>query len=253
MSVSGNSAPATSAVDYDPFAGQEIGRVVKTTEPQREVWLAAQLGVEATLAYNESIVIRLAGALNRAALQGAIDELVARHEALRSTFSANGEEMLVGAPAPVSLDFIDVSTATLDEADARLAEVQRLAVDTPFDLATGPLFRATLVAIGPQDHALVISAHHIICDGWSFGVMVKELGSLYTAFLTGAASPLPPADTWSDYATQMLLRQGGPEHYADERFWLGNIADSIPPLVLPSVRLRLAVCSFFSCCVVLLL
>ena len=100
-----NDATTATAVDYDPFADAALARVVPTTEPQREIWLAAKLEPEASLAYNESVSLRLSGELDVTALQTALQQLIDRHEALRASLSADGEELHIAAelelPCPV--------------------------------------------------------------------------------------------------------------------------------------------------------
>src|SRR5262245_26417820 len=175
------SGPSAVAVDYDPFAGgAEILRTVPSTEAQRELWLADTQGREASLAYNESVELRFEGALDLAAMRAALAGLVEQHEALRSTFSGDGLSLNVNAaPAALAIPVVDI--AELDEAGraAALVEARRRQVEQPFDLVAGPLFRAEIVRAGADRHTLFMTAHHIVCDGWSAGVLVKDLAVAY--------------------------------------------------------------------------
>ena len=99
---------ALEPVEFDPFAGDALERVIPTSEAQREVWLADQLGLQASLAFNESVKLRLEGPLDITALQGALNALVMRHEALRSTFGPDGTDMLVSAAGSASLLVADL-------------------------------------------------------------------------------------------------------------------------------------------------
>ena len=187
-------------VEHDPFADAPIGRVVPTTEPQREVWLASQLGAEASLAYNESISLRLHGVLDVPALRGALHDLIDRHDALRSTFSSDGESLYVADTVSLAVPVIDL--AELPQADQEAARQRALddAVERPFDLERGPLFRARLLSFGASDHLLVLTAHHIVCDGWSFGVLAREWPRLYAARAGNDDASLPNADSFADHA-----------------------------------------------------
>ena len=130
---------ATIAVDYDPFAGGALARVVPTTEPQRELWLASQLGEDASLAYNESVSLRLRGALDAARLQRALQAVVARHDALRASFGPDGETFCVLEPAPLLLPLTDLSPLPAAEREQQLSERRRTGVETTFALAQGRL------------------------------------------------------------------------------------------------------------------
>src|SRR5512140_1359143 len=115
-------ALSNEAVAHDPFAsGAELSGVVPTTEAQREVWLADRLGREASLAYNESISLRLHGVLREDGLRAAVQDLADRHELLRATLSPTGEEILIAASMPIEVPCIDLSGIAADEREARLA------------------------------------------------------------------------------------------------------------------------------------
>ncbi len=149
------------------------------TEAQTEIWLAAQLSDEASCAFNESMTIRLRGALNREALSKALNEVVARHDALRGAFQPNGERMRTLPSLELALAEQDFEGLSQQEAEAAWRDLLASDAGTPFDLANGPLVRTKLVRFGADDHALVLTAHHIICDGWSFNVLIEELAKLY--------------------------------------------------------------------------
>ena len=156
-----------SAVDYDPFGGAAISRVVPTTEPQREVWLADRLGRDASLAYNESVSFHFSGPLQIAALREALADLADRHEALRSTLGADGETLCIGTEANLDVPMHDHSALPPGGAEAALQAAKRAAVETPFDLERGPLMRAEIHKLAAGEHVLVLTTHHIVCDGWS--------------------------------------------------------------------------------------
>jgi amino acid adenylation domain-containing protein len=245
--VNPNESPASTLteIDYDPFA-VAMTRVVPSTEAQRELWLAAKLGVEASLAYNESVTLRFHGALDHAALRAALQALVDRHDALRATFGPDGETFCVFDSVELAWHETDLTTFDPATQDVAFAERQRLTVETPFDLEQGPLFRSELVTRGVDDHTLLLTAHHIICDGWSWWVIVRELAALYAAQGVVEAARLPPAESFADYALQLAAHPDQRALAIDQSYWLARYADGAPVLDLPTDRPRPALRSFAS-------
>jgi amino acid adenylation domain-containing protein len=237
MSSMNDTKAKMEAVDYDPFAGADVARVVPTTEPQREIWLADQLSREASLAYNESVMLRFVGTLNAYALKGALSALLRRHEALRATISANGEELCIASALEIDVPITDhAALSAAVQADV-LARARRNAVETPFDLEQGPLFRAELLRFS-NEHVLILTAHHIVCDGWSFDVLVHDLSAFYAA-ACGAGSPsMEPAPSYADYAEHQRSADAAQEKLADEAYWLPRFAGTAPVLDLPTDRAR---------------
>ncbi|RDI97055.1 amino acid adenylation domain-containing protein [Dyella solisilvae] len=227
------STAAQVAVDYDPFAGAALARVVPATAPQREVWLGATLEPDASLAYNESISLRLHGELDVPALQAALQQLVNRHEALRATFSQDGEELYIADQQELPCPVRDLSWLGVDEREADIESTLQHAVTTPFDLESGPLVRAELLRLDPQDHLLVFTAHHIVCDGWSFGVIVRDLAALYAGQL-GADAELPPVDAFGDYALAEANHRQSQSGRDAEAYWLQRFTSPTPSLDLPT-------------------
>ncbi|HET7924778.1 MAG TPA: condensation domain-containing protein, partial [Rhodanobacteraceae bacterium] len=231
MTAGERAAPDELAADFDPFAGAALARVVPTTEPQREIWLAAKLEPAASLAYNEAVAIRLDGALDVDKLRGALQRLVERHEALRSTVTPDGSDLCVAETVSIACPLHDLSG---DDEVARaeaIAGTERRAVETPFDLEQGPLIRAELLRLAGDEHLLIIAAHHIVCDGWSFGVVARDLGTLYAEALGGAAPP--PPDSFADYALAESAPDDIEARTADEQYWIQRFAAMPPPLDLP--------------------
>ena len=223
---------------FNPFAGPEIARVVDSTEAQREIWTAAQLGPGASLSYNEGVTLRLTGALDPEALRLAVNDLSLRHEALRSTFSADGLKMLISDEAAVDMPLLDFSTFGRDRLSARRREMLDAVVRTEFDFEAGPLFRTQLLKLASQDHELLITAHHIVCDGWSFGVIASELATLYSARVSNRPATLPAGDSFTDYAVESWSSARGADRLEDEQFWLSALKGPLPVLDLPADRAR---------------
>lgn len=219
---------AACAVEFDPFAGAAIYASFPTTEPQKEVWLSSQLGPDASCSYNESIVLELRGDLSVEALQGALNDVIRRHDALRATVSADGESLLICEELAIALSPVQVGSLDRVAAEDQVRQILSDEVTTPFDLANGPLIRARLLRWSHDRHDLVISAHHIICDGWSFEPLLGDLGKFYTARQSGEQHELPPPDSFQVY----VERHSDPEYASDIRtsgeYWLQRFR-SVPP------------------------
>lgn len=219
----------TSADDeaFDPFAGGAL-RVVPATGPQREIWSLAQLGPDASCAYNEGVVVRLRGALDLQALQRALLALVVRHDALRASFSPDGLEMIVSDEMSPDVAMHDLRGTTA--VDVELEQLCREEMQTPFDLVRGPLVRLRLLRVTPDDVRVVIVAHHIVCDGWSFGVLLDDLAALYVVEAgVGGVAPLPPADSALVVPEVPAAREA-----ASARYWIDRFGAGAPVLDLPT-------------------
>ncbi|MEU7191919.1 condensation domain-containing protein, partial [Streptomyces sp. NPDC045369] len=211
------------------------GAPLPLSAAQRRLWLLDELEPGST-EYNSAAGLRLTGPLDIAALTGALNDLVARHEALRTTFDRVDDDPVqtVRAPYDVPLPLIDlVEQAGADAAPGLLDAVARAQVDQPFDLRTGPLFRPALVRVAPDEHVLLLCAHHIVTDGWSTGVLLEELGTLYAARRSGSTATLPePALQYADFASWQRNRMT-PEWLAEHLgYWRGQLA-GLTPLDLP--------------------
>ncbi len=203
-----------------------------------EIWLGAQLGDAASCAFNESVTLDLRGKLDTQALRKAARDLVQRHEALRIRFAPAGDGFTV-MPAAL-LAFTIAARGAAEPLDTSLADVIESEASTPFDLVNGPLVRFTLVPDHGQDrHMLVLTAHHIVCDGWSMNIVLEELGALYSARRSGATANLPEVHSFVDYAA----RHGTVQPEA-EAYWLQQFAQPPEPLALPLDHPRPAIKSF---------
>lgn len=225
------------AVDFDPFAGGELHLCAPATEAQKEIWISVQMGDDANCAYNESMSLGLRGPLDVDALRYALQELVHRHEALRTTFSPDGVTLCIASSLRIDVPLVDLSNQ--GDREAKLAQLRRQAVKQPFDLKHGPLFRAQIIRCSPQEHLAILTAHHIICDGWSWGVLLPDLGALYSAFRQGVAADLPEPERFSEYALLEEQQIQSPEYIATEEYWFRQFSDRIPVLDLPTDRPRL--------------
>ncbi|HSF38303.1 MAG TPA: amino acid adenylation domain-containing protein, partial [Thermoanaerobaculia bacterium] len=210
---------------------------------QQRLWFLDRLQ-PGTAVYNVPAVFRIGGALSVSALEAALSEIVRRHAALRTTFAVvDGEPVqLVAPPEPRPLPEADLSG--LPESP-REDESLRLAADEarrPFDLSRGPLLRWTLVRLGEEDFRLLLSMHHIVSDGWSVGVLLREMAALYGAFSAGRPSPLPELPVqYTDFAVWQRGWLQGDVLAAELASWKERLAGAPPALDLPSDRPRPAV------------
>src|SRR6185503_10895154 len=185
--------------------------------------------------------------LNVEALRGAFDEMVRRHEILRTVFVAdNGEPaQLVHRPFAVELPVIDVSALTPGEREAATKQLCKENAEPPFDLEHGPLFRLKLLKLGDQDHVLIVTMHHIITDGWSLGVLVREVSTLYQAFVSNETSPLPELPI--QYGDFSYWQRHPSDDGVDEKeldYWRQQLAGPLPVLALPTDHQRPAQLSY---------
>ncbi len=236
--------PTLTPVDFDPFAGGEVLLTAPATESQKEIWLSVQMGDDANCAFNESQSLRLRGQLDVEALRSSLQELVDRHEALRTTFSSDGSTLCIASSLMLDIPFVDLSNLSDRERDIQLAAFLRQEVEQPFDLVRGPLFRVQIVRLQEREYLVILTAHHIVCDGWSWGVLLPELGTLYSALRQGIAADLKEPFRFSEYALLQTQQALSPEYTAAEEYWLGQFLDQIPVLDLPTDQPRPPLRSF---------
>lgn len=211
---------------------------VPLTEAQKEIWHASQLGEDAARAYNDSVLAHIKGKLDVEVLRTSFDVLVDRHDALRTTFHPSGEYQTIAPSGSMTVPLIDLSTLGETEKEAELARLLADEARENFDLANGPLTRVQLVKLDNDHHVLVFVAHHIVCDGWSFAVILSELCELYTAMVGGTRPEIPDAPRFSEFARWDLEKMFGTEGKAAERYWLEQFSAPPSALDLPYDRPR---------------
>ncbi|MDY7022925.1 MAG: condensation domain-containing protein, partial [Cyanobacteriota bacterium] len=175
----------STAVDFDPFAEGEVAFTAPATESQKEIWASVQMGIEANLAYNESQSLRLKGELDTAALCNSLQYLVDRHEALRTTLSPDGTTLSITDNLTLEIPQLDLSNLSLEQQQQEITNQKKQAVEQPFYLEHCPLFRVQILKLNSQENLVILTAHHIIFDGWSWGVLITELGKVYQALKYG--------------------------------------------------------------------
>ncbi|RYZ40222.1 MAG: amino acid adenylation domain-containing protein, partial [Myxococcaceae bacterium] len=213
---------------------------------QQRLWFLDQLQPGSDF-YNLPAAVRLSGPLDVEALRRTFNELVRRHESLRTSFPVRDGQP-AQAIAPATQAVLESEDFAALPAAEREAEAQRRAQQEsqrPFDLAQGPLFRAKLLRLSATEHVLVLVMHHIVSDGWSMGVLVKELGALYGAFTQGHASPLPELPVqYADYAAWQRGWLKDEVLEAQLSWWRQQLEGAPPALELPTDKPRPAVQRF---------
>jgi hypothetical protein len=206
---------------------------------QQRLWFLAQLAPGSPL-YNTLALVPLPGALDLDALERTLAELVRRHEALRTTFGVREGEPIqrVAPPRPVRLSVVDLRHLAAGRRQAALQQVRRAENAQPFDLARGPLVRFQLVRLDEQRQVLVLGMHHIITDGWSMGVLRREMSVLYEAFRAGQPSPLPELSLqYADFALWQRQWLQGDVLQEQLGYWKEQLAGA-ERLELPTDRPR---------------
>ena len=204
------------------------------TEAQREIYLAAQFGGAASCAFNESVSVAIDGDIDVVAIGAALGDIVERHESLRGHFGATGETMTIDAVASVEMAVVDCG----GELDPMAAFAQMLKSDAtmPFDLVHGPLVRAQLVTLGSRRRILILTAHHIICDGWSMGTLTTELLAFYRMRTAGIQPDLLPVLPFHMFARDEAATAKNTE--ATRLFWADMYRDLPEGAELPADRAR---------------
>jgi amino acid adenylation domain-containing protein len=203
---------------------------------QKRLWILQQLEPDNPV-FNRPLALRLTGELDPSVLTHSISEIVRRHEALRTVFPAQGGDpvQIVLPPRKLTLEIIDLQH--LDEA-AREGEAKRIAAAQAqkiFVLAEGPLIRTLLLRLAKQKHVLLLLMHHIVFDGWSETVLLRELGVLYDAFTSGKATPLPEVPIhYADFAVWQQERLGEETFKKQLRYWERQLDGMPPALTLPT-------------------
>ncbi|MDF5736629.1 MULTISPECIES: amino acid adenylation domain-containing protein [unclassified Nostoc] len=193
--------------------------------------------------YNESFQFRINGALSIAALEQSINEIIHRHEALRTIFPT-----VDGFAVQQIIPTLTINIPVVDLQGLKEAEIQQIVTEEarqPFDLGKDPLLRVTLLRLGLETHLLILTIHHIIIDGWSMGIFIKELSALYQAFTTGSPNPLP--ELTIQYADFALWQRKWLTEELQQRqlnYWKQQLADAPPLLELSTDYPRPSVQTF---------
>ena len=234
----GSPEPAGEAIPVLPRDGSPL----PLSFAQQRLWFLDEFQ-PGSAEYVTPSALRLHGRLDTGALNTALTRLVARHESLRTTFgSMDGRGVQhIHPPRQIQVPLLDLSALPEAQRDAEVGKVLAAECTEPFDLRQGPLMRIRLMRIAEDDHVLALTMHHIITDGWSMGIMTRELTALYGAALRGEQASLPALPVqYADFAVRQrgLLTEGALQEHLD--YWRSQLA-GVPPLELPTDRVRPAV------------
>jgi len=220
----------------------ERDRPLPVSFAQQRMWLMNRADPAST-DFHVTASVRITGPLRTDALERALDRIISRHETLRTTFHLEGEEpvQMIHDHVPRRLVIHDLGEPAEAHALAE-AEAKRMAeafARKPFDLATGPLVRFELLRIGPDDHLLLSAMHHIVSDGWSVGIMTRELAAGYEAFAAGRQPEMPELGLqYADFATWQRQWLQGTTLDHEMGYWHKQLADAPVTIALPAARQR---------------
>ncbi|HEY6329961.1 MAG TPA: aminotransferase class III-fold pyridoxal phosphate-dependent enzyme, partial [Blastocatellia bacterium] len=230
------------ASQLSSLVGPEAGKSVRgastmktpSTANQRDLWTLARFSEDGSRAYNETTIIHFRGELLVSGLRNALQVVVNRHAALRTTFSDDGQYQVIRLNLAVEIPIVDLLAYAEGERRARYKSWLSEEVSRQFDLATGPLLRTTLVKLDHDHHALVLVLHHAITDGNSNGILLREIAALYSAAVGGLKSNLPEAPAAGQVDTADTLKKIN----RAEAYWIKQFFTVPPPLELPIDRQR---------------
>lgn len=221
-------------VDFDPFAGPEIELMIPMGKPQEEIWLSCKLGGDdANRSYNESVSLNLNGQLNENAMQLALQDLILRHQSLRTTFKDDGTQLLIHQNWPLNLVYKNLTHQKIADQQEYIKQFLQQDAQHTYDLENGPLFRTALFKLSQQEYYFTFSAHHLICDGWSLGVLLLDLSKLYSAYQQNQQPDLPGLPQMSQYITEQLQFTETGAYQHTKQFWLNQFKKDLPNTALP--------------------
>jgi hypothetical protein len=228
--------------------GSEIRALPRTGEgdyfplsyAQQRLWLMSQANPGSPL-LNIPAAWRLEGQLDQQALRAAFTEVCRRHESMRTTFAIRDHEPVqtITPPAQVALPVIDLITLPEPEQEIEVKRIGLESLRSPFNLERGPLMRVCLLRLAEDVHELLMTMHHIITDGWSFSILLRELSVLYDAYKRDEASPLPELEVqYADYAVWERERLQGKKFELQLSYWKEQLSSSLAPLNLSGKSAR---------------
>jgi amino acid adenylation domain-containing protein len=241
-----SAAPGSTTASLPPILPVSRDRELPLSFSQQRLWFLEQLKPGDPL-YHSFQALLITGPLDVKALELSLNEVIRRHEVLHTVFdTVDGDPVQRIQPfTPMALRSINLSDMPQDK---HRATVERLAVDEsqrPFDISRGPLIRALLVVLGEHEHALLLTLHHIVSDGWSLGILCREMPALYEAFATGAPVPLPALPVqYADFAVWQREHLQGKVLDEQLSYWRTQLANVPPGLELPADRARPEMATF---------
>ncbi len=206
---------------------------VPLTDGQEEIWINHQFSREAAAAYNLATEIRLEGIFDLDKMRAAIQKLIDRHEALRTTFGRNGKTQIIAPSRNVKIPFVNLEVESLS-----LEEIYQNEAEEAMDLFDGPLSRFQIIRLEKEVHLVIITVHHIIADGWSLGILTTDLGELYAKETGAKHQRLSKSKQLSTYALESVKAKDSPIFLETQAYWVSQFKDKIPVLEFPTDRPR---------------
>jgi len=234
------------STDYLPIQPVARDSHLPLSFAQQRLWFLHHLSPDSR-SYNALEILQIEGNLNLTVLERSLGELINRHEIFRTTFpTVSGEPIqVIAPPSSFCLNVDNYQDLSPNEQLAKIQQVAELEAGQNFDLAVGPLIQFKLLQLSPQKSVLLLKMHHIIYDGWSFGILIRELSALYEAFLKNLPNPLPPLSIqYADFAVWQRQYLSGEVLDKQLNYWQEQLATVTPILTLPTDRSRPAVQSF---------
>jgi iturin family lipopeptide synthetase A len=216
-----------------PEPAPAIDQTLPLVSAEQGLWLLSTLNKDASRAYRESVTLNMAGKLDRARLAQALQTIVDRHGALRTTIDPDGQTQKVHARHAFELAFTDYSDRLAAEAAKEAAQKLAELESGIFEEMTGPFLLGHLIKVEAGKHLLLLVFHHVVGNGPSYWVVLDELAALYGAGTDAAPAPLPPAVPFSEFVEQKQLFEKSPEGQEAETFWIAQLKGSVPALDLP--------------------
>lgn len=226
---------------------ERIAKIVPLTSPQLEIWMGCQIGeADANRAYNESVSLALSGTAHQDEIEKALAFVLNRHEALRATISEDGRHLLIHHEMPFRYVFQDISGLGVTASHEFIEAFQKEDAEEEFDLVNGPLFRAAYFKISDVSSLLMITAHHIICDGWSMGIILSEISSSYNAFVKKIEPILPTPPSFAAYALDKTKQAKKAAEQKAESYWVKKIGKNANPFFISSEKERTGIRTYRS-------
>jgi len=224
-------ATPTSAIVRASRAGE-----IPLSFGQERMWLLDQLKPGGP-AYIRPIVLRFQGRLEISALEASLNEILRRHEILRTVYRSVGGRLVQLAieAVPLQINVIDIGRLCQSSRNVEAERLAREEIGCPFDLSQGPLFRARLIRLAEDDHWLILTTHHIAFDGWSQGLLHEELAALYAAFRDGRSFPIPESSLrYADFALWQRQWSSSPEAHRQLAWWRQALQGAPTTLEMPA-------------------
>jgi amino acid adenylation domain-containing protein len=240
--IRGETPPLQSSLPPIGLRGRSVG--ARLSFSQERLWFLDQLSPGSAF-YNIQTAVHIAGAVDPALLERAINSVVQRHEILRTTFRVDSEPLqFVAESLRAPLRQVCLSHLRREERDAEAVSLASREASLPFDLERGPLLRTVLVGLDTADFVFLLTIHHIVCDGWSLGIIGQEISAFYATLAAGRQPSLPGLPLqYADYAAWQREWLQGPELDRQLEYWRRELKD-LPTLELPADRPRPPVATF---------